>query len=128
MTRPNNVTTNYTYDNLSRLLSVLHQVGSSTIDGASYGLDTTGNRTLKTDWLANVTSNYTYDQIYELTQATQGNNTTESYSYDPVGNRLSSLGVASYTVNNSNELTATSAASYTPVLWQRHPPERPCRR
>ena len=113
MTRPNNVTTNYTYDNLSRLLSVLHQVGSSTIDGASYALDNVGNRTSKTDWLANVTSNYTYDQIYELTQVMQGANTTESYIYDPVGNRLSSLGVASYSYNNSDELNSTSNASYT---------------
>jgi RHS repeat-associated protein len=107
------ITTNYAYDNLSRLLSVLHQVGASTIDGASYGLDNAGNRTSKTDLLANVTSNYTYDQIYELTQVTQSANTTESYSYDPVGNRLSSLGVASYAYNNSNELTSTSTASYT---------------
>ncbi len=36
----------------------------------------------------------------------------ENYTYDPVGNRLSSLGVASYTNNTSNELTATSNASY----------------
>ena len=43
----------------------------------------------------------------------QGTNTTESYSYDPVGNRLSSLGVSSYTNNTSNELTSSSAASYT---------------
>lgn len=113
ITRPNGVTTNYTYDNLSRLLSVLHQVGSSTIDGASYGLDNAGNRTSKTDLRANVTSNYTYDQIYQLTQVTQGANTTESYSYDPVGNRTSSLGVASYAYNNSNELTSTSNATYT---------------
>lgn len=70
-------------------------------------------RTSETDWLANVTSNYTYDQIYELTQVTQGPNTTETYSYDPVGNRLSSLGVASYSYNNSNELTSTSNATYT---------------
>jgi YD repeat-containing protein len=63
--------------------------------------------------LANVTSNYTYDALYELTQVTQGSTTTESYSFDPVGNRLSSLGVGSYTVNNSNELTATSTASFT---------------
>ncbi len=113
MTRPNNITTNYSYDNLSRLLSVLHQAGSSTIDGTSYGLDNAGNRTSKTDWLANVTSNYNYDALYELTQVTQGSNTTESYSFDPVGNRLSSLGVGSYSVNNSNELTSTSIASYT---------------
>ena len=113
MTRPNGVTTNYTYDNLSRLLNVLHQAGSSTIDGASYGLDNAGNRISKTDWLANLTSNYSYDQIYELTQVTQGANTTESYTYDPVGNRTSSLGVSPYNYNNTNELTSTPNASYT---------------
>jgi RHS repeat-associated protein len=48
--------------------------------------------------------------------ATQSGNTTENYTYDPVGNRLSSLGVASYTNNTSNELTATSNASYSDDL------------
>lgn len=113
MTRPNSVTTNYAYDNLSHLTSVLHQLSGSTIDGASYTLDSGGNRTAKTDQLAGVTSNYTYDAIYQLTQVTQANNTTESYSYDAVGNRTASLGVSSYTTNASNELTATSNASYT---------------
>jgi YD repeat-containing protein len=37
-----------------------------------------------------------YDAIYELTGVTQGSTTTESYTYDPVGNRLSSLGVSPY--------------------------------
>ena len=113
MTRPNNVTTNYTYDNLSRLLSALHQVSGSTIDGANYTLDSAGNRTAKTDHYAGVTSNYAYDAIYELTGVTQGTNTTESYSYDPVGNRLSSLGVSPYGYNVSNELTSTPSASYS---------------
>jgi RHS repeat-associated protein len=113
MTRPNSVTTNYTYDNLSRLTSVLHQLSGSTIDGASYTLDSAGNRTAKTDQRASSTSNYTYDAIYQLTQVTQANNTTESYAYDAVGNRTASLGVSSYTTNASNELTATSNASYT---------------
>lgn len=113
MTRPNGIATNYQYNTLSRLLSVLHQAGSSTIDGASYTLDAAGNRTAKQDYQARVTSNYTYDKIYELTQVTQGNNTTESYSYDPVGNRTGSLAIPSYTVNSSNELTSDSNASYT---------------
>ncbi len=65
------------------------------------------------DQLAAVTSNYTYDNIYQLTLATQGGSTTESYSYDPVGNRTASLGVSSYTTNASNEMTANSNASYT---------------
>lgn len=113
MTRPNGVTTNYSYDNLSHLLSVLHQVSSSTIDGAAYTYDSAGNRTAKTNEKTAVTSNYTYDPLYELTKVTQSTNTTESYSYDPVGNRLSSLGVSSYTNNSSNELTSVPGTTYT---------------
>jgi YD repeat-containing protein len=112
LTRPNNVTTSYTYDNLSRLLSVLHQLSGSTIDGATYTVDNAGNRTAKTDWQAGVTSNYSYDAIYELSSVLQGANTTESYSYDPVGNRLSSLGLSPYSYNSSNELTSTPNATY----------------
>jgi YD repeat-containing protein len=37
LTRPNGVNTNYNYDSVSHLLSVLHQAGSTTLDGASYG-------------------------------------------------------------------------------------------
>ena len=113
MTRPNGVNSNYSYDNLSRLLSVLHQVGSATLDGASYTYDNAGNRTAKTDYLASVTSNYSFDNLYQLTQVTQGSSTTESYSYDAVGNRLSSLGVSPYAYNSSNELTSTPSASYS---------------
>src|SRR5258708_22305206 len=87
--------------------------GGSTIDGATYTVDNPGNRTAKTDRRAAVTSNYGYDAIYELTGVTQGTNTTESYTYDPVGNRLSSLGVSPYSVNVSNELTSTPSTSYT---------------
>jgi len=112
MTRPNSITTNYSYDTLSRLLSVLHQAGGSTIDGATYTVDAAGNRTSKADALAGVTSNYTYDALYELTQVTQSGNTTESYSYDPMGNRVSSLGVSPYAYNASNELTSTPSTSY----------------
>ena len=112
MTRPNNVSTNYAYDNLSRLQSVLHQLAGSTIDGATYTVDNAGNRTAKTDQRTGVASNYGYDAIYELTGVTQGTNTTESYTYDPVGNRLSSLGVSPYSVNVSNQLTSTPSTSY----------------
>ena len=113
MARPNNVVTTYAYDNLSRLQSVLHQLSGSTIDGASYGLDSAGNRTSKTDQRVGVTSNYAYDPIYELTSVTQAANTTESYTYDAAGNRLSSLGVSPYSVNPSNELTSTPNTTYT---------------
>ena len=110
MTRPNGVATNYTYDNLSHLLSVLHQLSGSTIDGATYTVDNAGNRTSKTDNHTGMTSNYTYDAIYELTQVTGG--TSESYTYDPVGNRLSSLGVSPYQYNPSNEMVSTPDGLY----------------
>jgi RHS repeat-associated protein len=113
LTRPNGVSSSYSYDSLSHLLSVLHQLSGSTIDGASYTVDSVGNRTAKTDQFAAVTSTYGYDAIYQLLSSTQGGTTAESYSYDLVGNRLSSLGVSSYTNNSSNELIATSSASYT---------------
>jgi RHS repeat-associated protein len=113
LTRPNGVNTNYGYDSLSRLLSVLHQSGANTLDGASYTYDSAGNRTAKTNKLNNITEEYTYDPLYQLTQVAQGATTTESYSYDAVGNRLSSLGVSSYSYNSSNELTSTSAAAFT---------------
>jgi RHS repeat-associated protein len=113
LTRPNGVITNYSYDSVSHLLSVLHQTGSTTLDGASYGYDYAGNRTSKTNYLNGITSNYGYDAIYELQQVTQGGSTTESYSYDAVGNRLSSSGVPSYSYNASNELASKSSGSYT---------------
>ena len=71
-----------------------------------------GNRTAKTNYLNGVTSNYGYDPLYELTQVTQGSSTMESYSYDTVGNRLSSVGVPTYNYNSSNELTSNSSGSY----------------
>jgi RHS repeat-associated protein len=113
LTRPNGVNTSYAYDSVSHLLSVLHQAGLNTLDGAAYTYDPAGNRTSKTNYLNGVTSNYGYDLLYELTQVTQGASTAESYSYDAVGNRLSSLGVPTYNYNALNELTSNSNGSYT---------------
>jgi RHS repeat-associated protein len=113
LVRPNGVSTSYAYDDLSRVLSVLHQAGGATIDGASYGFDLAGNRTSKTDQRVNVTTNYGYDKIYQLLQASQGATTSESYTYDPVGNRLSSLGMSSSSYNVSNEPTSTVSGSYS---------------
>ncbi len=47
---------------------------------------------------------YAYDSLYQPTQVTQGALTTESYAYDQVRNRVSSLGQSPYTYNVSNEL------------------------
>ena len=90
---------------------MLHKAGTATLDGAGYTYDNAGNRTAKANYLNNITEQYTYDPTYQLTQVTQGTTTTESYSFDPVGNRLSSLSVPSYTFNSSNEVTAAGSSS-----------------
>src|SRR5467141_256452 len=75
--------------------------------------DNGGNRTSRTPQPTGTASNYAYDAIYQLTGVTQNATTTESYTYDPVGNRLSSLGVSPYNNNASNQLTSTPSTTYT---------------
>jgi RHS repeat-associated protein len=113
LNRPNGVNTSYSYDSLSRLLNVLYKAGTVTLDGAGYMYDNAGNRTAKINYLNNITEQYTYDPTYQLTQVTQGTTTTESYGYDAVGNRLTSLGMSPYTYNASNELSSTPNTTFT---------------
>jgi RHS repeat-associated protein len=117
LTPPNGVNTSYSYDTLSRLLSVLHG-GGSLPGSTSYTYDAAGNRTSKTAVQAgnpnpvSVLSQYSYDPIYELTQAVVNGSVAESYGYDAVGNRLTSVGPVTYNYNASNELTSTPVATY----------------
>src|SRR3989442_1609449 len=113
LTRPNAVTTTYGYDTLSRLLNVTHKKGTTTLDGASYTVDSAGNRLSRTPQPSGTASNYGYDAIYELTGVTQGHSTTESYTYDAVGNRLSAFHSSGWTYNSSNELTSRPSFTYT---------------
>jgi RHS repeat-associated protein len=114
------VSTSYTYDALSRLLQAVHQKGTKLVESAAYTYDNVGNRTAKTELLQPVgpnpiqlVSNYSYDALYQLTQTLLDGGLSESYSYDAVGNRLSSLGVAPYTYNISNELLSTPNATFS---------------
>ncbi len=113
LTRPNGVDTTYGYNNVSWLLSVVHTLGTTTLDGAAYTYDYAGNRLTRTDKRLGTTLTYAYDHIYQLQTAKQGTTTKESYTYDLVGNRLTSLGVSPYNYNSSNELTSTPSGSYT---------------
>jgi RHS repeat-associated protein len=105
------VTTTYSYDPVSRLLSVLHKLASTTLDGATYTLDSAGNRTVRTPQPAGTATNYGYDNIYQLLSA-QGGAASESNTYDAVGNRLTSA-TGIYGYNTSNELTPSPTATYT---------------
>jgi RHS repeat-associated protein len=122
LTRPNLVNTTYAYDPASSLTSVLHKLGTTTLDGATYTYDNAENRKTRTDKRLNTTLNYTYDNIYQLLLAKQGTTVKESYTYVPdlVGNRLisqtgSPLVTTTYQPNTSNELVSTTNpnVSYT---------------
>jgi len=112
-------------------------LGTTTLDGASYtGAcpersrgDLAGNRKTRTDKRLGTTLTYAYDNIYQLLTAKQGTTTKESYTgacperyssreamrvsrRNPVGNRLSSVGVSPYSYNSSNQLTSIPGTTY----------------
>ena len=64
----------------SSLLSVLHKLGTTTLDGASYTYDNAENRKTRTDKRTSTTLTYGYDNIYQLQTAKQGSTTKESYT------------------------------------------------
>ena len=72
LTRPNGIATSYGYDPVSNLLSVLHKLGTTALDGAAYTYDGLGNRKTRTDKRTNVMLTYGYDNIYQLKTANQG--------------------------------------------------------
>jgi YD repeat-containing protein len=92
ITNPNGTSAQDSDDNADRLTAVLNQAGSTTLSSHSYALDGVGNRTQAVEVLGqvggggttNLTTNYSYDSLYRLLS-----DGTRSYSYDPVGNRLS---------------------------------------
>jgi RHS repeat-associated protein len=91
-----------------------HQLGSTVLDGAAYVYDAAWNRISRTTLATNSTFDFTYDPIYQLTQVVQASNnaTTESYTYDAVGNRTYQPG-APYTYNASNEMISREGVPYT---------------
>jgi len=127
---PNGDTTTYGYEIDGNLANLIHKNRKGAyIAGNSYALDKVGNR------LSNATPerkiSYQYDAIYRLTEALSSapgysSNSTgkgggipnatqqqkEFYTYDPVGNRLSSDRTRSYLHNQANQLIA-NGGNYT---------------
>jgi len=90
---PNGMTTTYSYNPSSYLTSLLARNSQPiTINSFAYTSDGMSNRTSMTD-LSGVNT-YVYDNVYQLTQVTHPNIPLELFSYDAVGNRLSSEGQA----------------------------------
>ncbi len=108
---PNAVTT-FAYDVANRLIGMSTDKGVTNISSYSYTYDNVGNRISMTD--NDGAHNYTYDDVYRLTTAThpQAFNPSESFTYDPVGNRQSSNVSSSYVYDSLNRLIEDDQYTY----------------
>ena len=112
----NTTRTSYLYDNASRLLRVLNLSSTSTtLSSFSYALDAVGNRQRVVESTGNRVT-WSYDKTYQLKneQRSGSNGYNITYTYDPVGNRLSEINGGVRTTSSydaANELTRSQAAA-----------------
>jgi len=110
----NGVTTTYTYDPAGRLIDLAHRTSSGrTLDRFEYRYNAVGNRLSVTR--PEEALSYTYDLLDRLLEVTptkrsgkdkEQEHKAETFTYDPVGNRLSGPeGKDSYFYNPANQLT-----------------------
>ena len=89
VTLPGGSTTDYTYDPLMRLNTITAKdPGQNTVMTRNYTYSQAGNITDKDTEHGNYT--YQYDNLYRLTEAVNPTIADEEYTYDPIGNRLTS--------------------------------------
>jgi RHS repeat-associated protein len=113
LSRDNGVDTNYTYDVVGHLTSVLHQKGQEFLASSQYTIDILGRRASETNE-DNALENFTYDEASRLATVDYGNGKTEAFTYDLAGNRAtvtsgagaSSTQVSSYVTNSLNQYTS----------------------
>lgn len=107
--RPNGVDTTRLFDAAGRLKEVAHTGPSGQIDAFDYTLDGNGNR-IAVNSTEGVES-YTIDKLNRLTNVSYPDNTTETFGYDPAGNRTATDagGITTlYTYDQAAQLTADS--------------------
>jgi RHS repeat-associated protein len=92
-----------TFDNAGRLVNLSYNKSDGTpIYTQANVLDNMNNILQKTTEAG--TTAYSYDNTYQLLTADHPTVADEQYSYDPVGNRLTSADYNDWTYNNRNEL------------------------
>ncbi len=107
-TMPNGVTSTFDYDGVSRLTRLRHQTSAATIVDNNFAY-TAANQIGQIAELAQ-TKTFSYDNVNRLTGMTNGSS-SESYTFDGVGNRTASHRSASYSYQPYNRMTATATAT-----------------
>ena len=118
---PNGTTASYAYDAAGQLLSLDHRTPSGApVATFAYAYDLSGNRTAMTTLEG--PHAFTYDAQNQLLSAAYPDGSSETFFYDPVGNRTSLVAVASgglstntttYTYGSGNRLLADASATTT---------------
>jgi RHS repeat-associated protein len=111
---PNGIKTTYQYDGLDRLTRLLDAKGVATITDHQYQYNDASQITQIAE--PTITKTYGYDPVDRLNSTIYSNpliQPNENYSYDGVGNRMSSQLSASYGYQPFNRLTSTATATYS---------------
>ena len=121
VTRPNGVKTEYTYNKLDWVTEITHKKSDSTlIRSFSYTFDKAGNRTSMTENPGNKVTSYSYDPWYRLTYVSYPDGTSESFTYDEAGNRLTrsdGTNTINCAYNALNQLTTESVLNGATVEY-----------
>ncbi len=112
-TLPNGVVQTSSYNNADQLTDIEAVKGGTTLTDFAYGLDNAGMRTSVVTPAG--TESCTYDNLYRLTGVTYPDTSTQVYTYDAVGNRLTKVqgSTTSYTYDNADRMTAAGGVTYT---------------
>lgn len=95
------------YDKASRLTSLQHAAGSTTLAGYGYTYDAI-NRITQIDSATDGLATFGYDKIDQLTSADFTTQSNESYTYDQNGNRTNS----GYSTSGNNRLVSDGTYNY----------------
>jgi RHS repeat-associated protein len=120
ITYPNGMSTEYRYDSLNRLIGLQNKRSDATVvSGYTYTLSPSGNRNRVVEESGRVVE-YTYDAVYRLIQENITDPVsgirTITYTYDPVGNRLSKTDGSTstaYVYDANDRLLTEGAITYT---------------
>jgi RHS repeat-associated protein len=111
----NGVVSAFSYDSLGQLVEVSHSKGPAPAFARyRYTYDELGNRTSMTN-VAGVVTSYGYDGLGQLTAVAKNGTPSESYQYDPAGNRMLSTdasGTISYLTNELNQYSQAGSAQF----------------
>lgn len=102
---------NYVYDASGRLTQLRHMKTDGTIIYEQANtFDIVGNITSKTT--GSGTTNYAYDAVYQLLSADHPVQSDETFTYDSIGNRLTSAQYSNWSYNSRNELTGFDGTAF----------------